>query len=287
MPRTSWASLAGLRVFCPDDTEQRRIAAILDTLDDAIHRTEQVIAKLQQTKQGLLHDLLTRGVDEHGDLRPTLNEAPHLYKDSPLGRIPLRWDVAHLADCCEAIVDCPHSTPRFQSEGVLVARTMHIKDGRYDEVQSSRVSETEYRQRIERLEPAPGDLIFTREAPVGEAFVVPEGMRICLGQRVMLLRPSPGRLLGNYLVSQLYSGALRTRISVLMSGTTNPHLNVGDVRELQLPLPPLDEQRIVVGAVEALNIRVAVERTCLGSLRAVKAGLADDLLSGRVRIVEG
>jgi type I restriction enzyme, S subunit len=112
-------------------------------------------------------------------------------------------------------------------------------------------------------------------------------MRICLGQRVMLLRPSPFHLLGNYLLYHLYSGALKARISVLTSGTTNPHLNVGDVRDLKLPLPPPDEQRTVVDAAEALDLRVTVERNCLGTLRAVRAGLADDLLSGRVRTAEG
>jgi type I restriction enzyme S subunit len=63
-----------------------------------IRQTEQVIAKLQQMKQGLLQDLLTRGVDERGDLRPTPDEAQHLYRDSPLGRIPNQWEHSPLSD---------------------------------------------------------------------------------------------------------------------------------------------------------------------------------------------
>ena len=68
------------------------IAAVLDTLDTAIHETEAIIAKLKAVKQGLLHDLLTRGIDANGELRPPQAEAPHLYKESPLGWIPKEWD---------------------------------------------------------------------------------------------------------------------------------------------------------------------------------------------------
>ena len=74
--------------------EQVKIAEVLDTLDTTIRQTEAIIEKLKQVKQGLLHDLLTRGIDANGELRPPQSQAPHLYKDSPLGWIPTEWDVA-------------------------------------------------------------------------------------------------------------------------------------------------------------------------------------------------
>ena len=70
MPRTSWKHLRELEVFCPGFPEQSKIAKVLDTLDTAIHETEAIIAKLKAVKQGLLHDLLTRGIDANGELRP-------------------------------------------------------------------------------------------------------------------------------------------------------------------------------------------------------------------------
>ena len=81
----------------PPLPEQRRIAEILDTLDEAIRKTEQVIAKLQQMKQGLLHDILTRGIDDNGELRDP-DRHPEQFKDSPLGRIPRGWEVRPLKD---------------------------------------------------------------------------------------------------------------------------------------------------------------------------------------------
>jgi len=208
-------------LWLPDIHEQKTIGAVLRLVDEAITTMEAVIVKLKQVRAGLLHDLLTCGLDQNSQLRDPI-EHPDQFQDTALGRIPRDWSVRTLEECCSDVVDCPHSTPDFRETGVLVARTMHIKDGLFDDGAASRVSETDYLERIARLKPQGGDVILTREAPVGEAFVVPEGMRICLGQRVMLLRPRPDRLLGSYLVAQIYSGTVRRRIDALTGGTTKP-----------------------------------------------------------------
>ena len=73
--------------------EQSKIAEVLSTVDRAIEQTEALIAKHQRIKTGLMQDLLTRGIDEHGNLR---SEETHEFKDSPLGRIPVEWDIMAL-----------------------------------------------------------------------------------------------------------------------------------------------------------------------------------------------
>ncbi|MGO4320826.1 restriction endonuclease subunit S [Pseudomonas sp. KB_12] len=279
----SGSEFAGIEVPSPSPDEKRLITEVLDTLDTAIHETKAIITKLKAVKQGLLYDLLTRGIDANGDVRPPQGEAPHLYKESPLGWIPKEWDVETIAKACSDVVDCPHTTPHFQDQGVLVARTMHIKEGGFLESLASRVSELQYLDRIARLEPQPGDLIFTREAPVGEAFVVPSEMRICLGQRVMLLRPKNGRLVADYLLAQIYSGAVKDRIASLTSGTTNPHLNVSEVRDFEIPLPTFDEQHFIADRMRSLESRIRCEIGELQKFVVLKSGLADDLLTGRVR----
>ena len=82
------------RAAAADCRSSAKIAEILDTLDTTIRQTEAIIEKLKQVKQGLLHDLLTRGIDANGELRPPQSQAPHLYKDSPLGWIPREWEHA-------------------------------------------------------------------------------------------------------------------------------------------------------------------------------------------------
>lgn len=276
--------LHSLRLTMPPENELGLISRILDTLDTAIRETEAIIAKLKAVKQGLLHDLLTRGIDANGELRPPQTEAPHLYKQSALGWIPKEWGVDAVASSCSDVVDCPHSTPSFQDHGVLVARTMHIKGGLFLESLASRVPEQQYRERIARLEPQQGDVIFTREAPVGEAFVIPQGMRICLGQRVMLLRPKPGRLAPEYLLAQIYSGAVKDRIAALTSGTTNPHINVSEVKDFKIPIPPFAEQAAMSDRLSLLEERLHSEALELQKTVVLKAGLMDDLLTGRVRV---
>ena len=102
------------RFFVPrfSREEQRALATVLDTMDEAIRRTEAVIAKLRQVKAGMLHDLLTRGLNENGELRPPQTEAPHLYKESPLGWIPREWKCKMFGDLCSSSA----FGPRFPSD---------------------------------------------------------------------------------------------------------------------------------------------------------------------------
>src|SRR5439155_12853063 len=82
--------LLALSVQYPDNPKQSRIAAVLDTVDEAIAKMEAVIAKLKQVRAGLLHDLLTSGLDAHGQLRDPVVH-PQQFQDSPLGQIPREW----------------------------------------------------------------------------------------------------------------------------------------------------------------------------------------------------
>jgi len=261
-------------------SEQDSITTILSTLDRAIASTEQLIAKYQHIKTGLLHDLLTRGIDKHGNLR---NEKTHQFKDSKLGRIPVEWEVRKIEDVCTHIVDCPHSTPNYLNHGILIARTFSVKDGVYDINNSSYISEAEYHDRIQRLEPKPGDILFTREAPVGESFVIPKKMKICLGQRVMLLRLELNYN-PRYLLEVLYSRSTKLRFDNIVGGTTNPHLNVGDVKKFEFVFPRLDEQNKIDVCISSIRKFIDNNNINLTKLQSLKAGLMQDLLSGKVRV---
>jgi type I restriction enzyme S subunit len=95
------------RIFTPKREEQLRIAEILSTLDEAIEQTEALIGKYQSIKTGLMHNLFTRGLTPDGRLRPTRADAPHLYKESPLGWIPKEWETRTIGDIADSLVDGP------------------------------------------------------------------------------------------------------------------------------------------------------------------------------------
>jgi type I restriction enzyme S subunit len=282
-PSLSLEQVGKLKIILPPLPEQQKIAEILDTVDKAIALTQTHISKLKLAKAGLLHDLLTRGIDEHGELRnPARN--PEQFKDSPLGRIPKGWEVKPLESICSEIVDCPHTTPIFRSEGVLIARTSNIRNGIFNISDVSYISEDDYIQRISRLRPQSGDVIFTREAPVGEAFVIPKKMRVCLGQRTMLLRPNPDKAIGEYIIAQVYSEIIKTRINQITGGTTNPHLNVSDVRTFKVPFPKVYEQKKITDILKKQDLYIQRKVKLIEKLKLVKLGLMSDLLTGKVRV---
>jgi type I restriction enzyme S subunit len=99
----------------PSLLEQRRIAEILDAADEAIRQTERLIAKLKAVKAGLLYDLLTRGLDEHGHLRDP-QAHPEQFKDSVLGRIPREWAFVHLYEIAEKITSGSRGWAAYYSD---------------------------------------------------------------------------------------------------------------------------------------------------------------------------
>ena len=138
---------------------QRRIAEILSTVDEAIEQTEALIAKYQQIKAGLMHDLFTRGVTPDGHLRSTYKQAPHLYRESSLGWIPKEWEVEKLGSLAEIVSGV---TLGMESEAnndleVPYLRVANVQDGFFDlaEVKTIRVS----RSVFEKLQLRRGDVL--------------------------------------------------------------------------------------------------------------------------------
>jgi type I restriction enzyme S subunit len=128
------------------------------------------------------------------------------------------------------------------------------------------VSEATYSERIARLRPEPGDVVFAREGTVGTALVIPPDLYPCLGQRVVLMRPNE-TITASYLELALNSPIVRRQYSSKILGTTSPHLNVRDVRQLRVPLPPLTEQiRIVAEAEDRISIADAADKTLTATL---------------------
>src|SRR5271165_2273450 len=107
-------------------TEQTKMAEILSTVDQAIGQTEALIAKQQRIKTGLMQHLLTRGVDEHGNLR---SEQTHPFKDSPLGRIPVDWEVKPIEDNLRCIIDYRGRTPTKTDSGVPLITARNVREG--------------------------------------------------------------------------------------------------------------------------------------------------------------
>ena len=202
-------------------------------------------------------------------------------KQTKIGEIPESWDVVELNKVCSKIVDCPHSTPKFLESGVLCARNFNIRSGIYVREPASYTSEAEYLERIKRLIPQEDDVLFSREAPIGEACLLPPGTRLSLGQRMMLLRVNPSMLDGYFLVQSFYVTPLRSKMLSLGRGATAKHLNVGDVKCLEMLIPSLNEQQEISEILRACDTKIATLEQEAERLNELFHAMLDELMTGK------
>lgn len=171
-------------------------------------------------------------------------------------------EVVTLDDVCELIVDCKNRTPpecpAEEAYGFAVG-TPNIRDGRIVLESAKRVNRETFATWTARAVPQADDLIVTREAPVGRVGIIPEGVKICLGQRTMLLRANAEIVHPRFLHYLLMGPDMQQAMHALSSGSTVPHLKVGEVRNLKLPpLPSLMQQRMIGELLGALDDEIAV-----------------------------
>lgn len=140
-----------------------------------------------------------------------------------------------LDEMCELVIDCPHFTPEWTTSGYLVIRNQNIRDGRLDLSERSYTHLADFERRIRRAKPRAGDIIFTREAPMGEVCLVPEGLECCVGQRQVLLRPGNG-VDHRYLFYALRSPAVRHQIFWNEgTGSTVSNVRIPVLKAIKIP----------------------------------------------------
>lgn len=169
-------------------------------------------------------------------------------------QLPEGWLYATLEEISENIVDCPHSTPKFVQYGKYCIDTTCIITGKIILEKARYVSLETYHQRTQRLIPKPGDILFSREGTIGIAVVIPDNMELCLGQRMMMFRPS-ACIIPTYYMWAMTSSVFKSQWKPKVIGTTSPHVNIRDLKIMVLPIAPLNEQKRIVGKIEALQTR--------------------------------
>ena len=159
-----------------------------------------------------------------------------------------------LNDICELIVDCEHKTAPTQETGYPSIRTPNVGRGRLILDGVNRVSEETYKLWSRRAVPQADDIILAREAPLGNAAIIPPNLEVCLGQRTVLIRPDKSKVNPQYLVYLLLGDEIQGTFHGLGAGATVPHLNMKDIRELVMPeLPPLETQRRIAAILSAYD----------------------------------
>ena len=293
VPSLSRDLLYKIEVETPPTTEQSKIAEILSTVDQAIDQTEALIAKQQRIKTGLMQDLLTRGIDENGNLRPPRDEAPHLYKDSSLGWVPKEWESGPLFD--RKSNGRPHlKTGPFGSSlklehwrptGIPVITIGALGAGRLIESELLHVSEsTAMRLQNYRLEV--GDIVFSRVADVGRSAVIGDPQHgWIMSSNLMRISLDSKQVNARFLQAQLsYDPRIRQQILSSVNAGGRDVANTEVLNSLQFLWPPLTEQARIMDCLEALDDRIDCAEKELGKLCQVKTALMQDLLTGKVPV---
>lgn len=223
---------------------------------DTLFTTEASIDALKQTilQLAVMGKLTEQEKACTLECKTSLIDGLSIYDDIDK-RIPKTWSLSKLDNISSAIIDCPHSTPKWADKGFICVRTNQIKPG-YLELNDSRyVSEQTYIERIQRLEPSFNDILYSREGGVlGVACRIPEDVKVCLGQRMMLIR-SGDKVLSEYLEIVLNSPLITILARQMTTGGAAPRINVSTVKNYLIPLPPKEEQYQIIARVkELLNL---------------------------------
>jgi restriction endonuclease S subunit len=270
-------------VSLPTSTqEQAMIARVIDTLDTTIRQAEAIITKLKQVKQGLLHDLLIRGIDANGELRPPLSEAPHLYKQSSMGWIPKEWDV-ELLDAV-AVRGSGHTPSKsvgsYWDGGVkwVSLADSHRLDQIYIHETDKQISDLGIANSSAVKHPR-GTVILSRDAGIGKSAVLASEMAV--SQHFIAWRCGD-RLNNLFLYFNLQH--LKPLLEAIAMGSTIKTIGLPFFKRLEMTVPPRDEQNRAVDVLLAAERNIDSEEKELTKRLKQKSGLMDDLLTGRVRV---
>lgn len=240
----------------------------LHVWDEVPERFREIIRKeyvvLQETKppESISDDLGMAG------------ESSVVHIPSTAVSLPSDWRWERLDEVCDGVFDCPHSTPVLTADGPFVVRSQDMRSGAFRMEEAGHVSDNTYQERIVRAEPRYGDLLYSREGTYfGIAAEVPAGVRVCLGQRMVLLRPKASKCNHRFLRYWLNSPVMASHIHGHRDGTVAERLNLPTIRQLPVAVPPLPEQRAIAHILGTLDDKIELNRRMNETLEAMARAL--------------
>ncbi|ARU18911.1 restriction endonuclease subunit S [Ligilactobacillus salivarius] len=180
-----------------------------------------------------------------------------------------------LESLCSEIIDCPHSTPKWLDEGIPVVRNYNLVDGHIDTSNLSYVDESTYLDRIKRAKPEEGDIIISREAPMGVVGIVPKGFKCCLGQRLVLLKVDRSKCDPQYLLYALLSNIVQVQIHRIdLTGSIVSNLNIPDMKKLLIPMVNENMDK-VGGYLQSIDSKISNNNAIAQQLEAMAKTIYD------------
>jgi type I restriction enzyme S subunit len=267
--------------------EQQKIAHILTTVDNLIEKTQALIDKYTAVKQGMMHDLFTRGIDlATGQLRPSYEQAPELYKETELGWVPREWGVKPLQMYSEKIWIglVTTMTTNYVKNGVKLLRNQDIKENEFKKeglINLDKSFADQYNSRKFKF----GDIATVHTGDVGTSAVIDGDLDGAHGFATLNTRLDHSKYLNFYFSRYFNSSHFKIQVEGVVTGDGRSNLNLKDFVNLLVPVPvELDEQIEIHNRLNAVETLINSNKELNKKYRIQKAGLMQDLLTGRVRV---
>ena len=266
--------IRGIEKVYPPLPEQQKIATILSSVDDVIEKTRAQIDKLKDLKTGMMQELLTKGVG-HTE-----------FKDSPVGRIPVSWDVLYLEELVKAEKNITY--------GIVQAGAHH--DGGVPYIRVSDMTKRalsrngmlltspEIAEKYQRSAVSCGDIVYALRGVIGHVLVVPkelDGANLTQGTA----RISPNdKVDSGYLLWAMKSPYVNEQNDLAAKGSTFREVTLASLRKIQVALPELSEQKKIASIFDSVELNIFSIEDKLAHLKSIKKALMQDLLTGKVRV---
>lgn len=282
------------RFLAPSDSApQKQIVSILDGIDTAIEKTEALVAKYQQIKAGLMHDLFTRGVFPNGQLRPPSEQAPELYQETAIGWIPREWDISTLEDLLAPLPNNIRSGPfgsallkhELVEDGIPFLGIDNIHTEHFEPEFRRFVSERKFLE-LAKYRVRPRDVVITIMGTVGRCCVIPDDLDLALSSKhLWTMTFDPERVVPELVCWQLnYSSWAQAWFRRAMQGGIMDAIQSSTLKTLLLPVPSIDEQTRIYERYLKVSTRLQQDSELLNKLKKQKSGLMHDLLTGKVSV---
>ncbi|MCB9801656.1 MAG: restriction endonuclease subunit S [Pseudomonadales bacterium] len=262
------ASLNKIKILNPSLKIQAKVADILSTIDETIEKTDQIIQKTEKLKQGLMSELLTKGIGHKK------------FKKTKLGEIPEEWEIKMLSLVAK-VVDSLHQTPKYSGDGLPMVRVIDIKQGDLDLSSCIKVEKKVYDLFTKNHVPAQGDIVISRVGSFGVFSYVATTKQFCLGQNTAIISPL---INGKYLYYALQSPIPTEQVAKQVVGSNQKTLSLKHIKNLYVPKPSSDEQQKIADILCKLDIKIESEIKQKNTLISLKKGLMQDIFSQKVTI---
>ncbi|SMN01585.1 Type I restriction-modification system, specificity subunit S [uncultured Candidatus Thioglobus sp.] len=277
--------LNDISISYPPLIKQKKVAKILTAIDQLIKKTETLIDKHTTIKKGVMVDLLTRGIDlATGQLRPSVEQAPHFYKETKQGSVPKEWRLPKLDSVTKAIIDGTHFTPNYTKASIPFLRVTDVQAEKINLEKIKYISAEGHEDLTKRCNPEIEGVLYSKNGAVGIPKIVDWEWGFSIFVSLSLIKPDKNQINNYYLLFLLGSGFIWQPITERSKQGTVTNLHLEEIRGFVVILPCKGEQEEITQRASVMQKHIFGEDQRLRKLINLKNGLMQDLLARRVSV---